>query len=150
MELQQRLIYKGSLVLIGVFAVLMVFLLLFPFSYFYTNWIRAFIDLIILMFNAIVLRSSLSHNATFFHKLYRNYHYEFHQHIWREAFKQALLLLSFILLDLEGLAILFQDSIFIGCTAWYRQFSIESFVEQRQTDVCEWFIETNLCFNPLI
>lgn len=122
-EKKQEAIYNGSLIVIAIFCLLMMVLLLSPLPYFYANWVRGFIDLIILMFNAIVLRSSLSHNATFFHKLYRNYRYEFHRHICREAIKQALLLLSFICLDVEGLSILFQDCLFIGCSSWYKQFT---------------------------
>ena len=75
--------------------------------------------MVLLMFNAIVLRSALAQNATFFDKLYHNYRYEFHRHIKREAAKQILLLLSYCLLDLVGLFILFQDSMHVGCSAWY-------------------------------
>ena len=57
------------------------------FDSFYVNWINAVIDLILLGLNAVILRSAISQNLTFFHKLYRSHRYEFHRHIKRELAK---------------------------------------------------------------
>ena len=100
-------LYNIELALVGVFTFVMVLLIAWPIEIFYANWIRGIIDLFILMWNAIVLRSGLSHNRTFFHKLYSWYRYEFKRHIRREAAKQILLILAFILLDLTDLVIVF-------------------------------------------
>lgn len=91
-----------------------------PFQVFYANWINGIIDLLMLCLNAIVVRSAISQNLTFFHKLYRAHRYEFHRHVKRELTKQVLLLLSFCLLDFSGLQTIFEDSMYVGCSAWVR------------------------------
>lgn len=78
-------IYQVELLVVALFSVIMVILLSIPFPNFYMNWVHGILDMLLLMFNAIVLRSALSHNTTFFDKLYHNYRYEYHRHIKREG-----------------------------------------------------------------
>ena len=99
-----------------------------PFSVFNANWINGIIDLCMLCLNAVVLRSAISQNLTFFHKLYRAHRYEFHRHVKRELPKQVLLFLSFCLLDVVGFCIIFEDCMYLGCSAWTKEFGVGTFV----------------------
>ena len=77
-------INKIELISVAVFAAVISIVTLVPFTDFYTNWINGIIDLCMLCLNATVVRSAISHNLTFFHKLYRSHRYEFHRHVRRE------------------------------------------------------------------
>ena len=110
-----------------VFALIMTVLTCIPFSYYYTNWISAILDMAILCFNGAVVRQAIATNVTFFHKLRTAHYYEFERHFTWEFPKQLLLLISYCLLDLEGLHKVFTDGIFLGCSAWADDFGIETF-----------------------
>ena len=57
-----------------------------------------------------------------------------------------LLMISFVLIDLVGVWTVFSGSLEVGCPAWANQFGVASIVTQEQRDVCEWFVDTELCF----
>ena len=53
-------IFKIELFVVAIFAIIMTILTCIPFSDFYTNWINAIIDMMMLCLNATVVRSAIS------------------------------------------------------------------------------------------
>ena len=53
-------IYKLELIVVAVFAFVITVLTCIPFSEFYTNWVNAIIDMLMLCLNATVVRSAIS------------------------------------------------------------------------------------------
>jgi len=131
LEKKSYTIYQIELIIVACLATVITALTFLPFTNFVRNWVESILDMILLFLNAAVVRSSISQNVTFFHKLYIKHRFEFNRHIRRELLKQVLLFLSFCILDLVGIWTLFSDTIVIGCSAWVRRFGVESFVLQR-------------------
>lgn len=121
-------IYQIELIVVACISFIITILTCLPFSNFVSNWVESILDMILLFLNATVVRSAISQNVTFFHKLYIKHRFEFNKHVRHEFLKQVLLLLSYCLLDVVGIYTLFCDSITVGCTAWVRRFGVLSFI----------------------
>lgn len=121
-------IYRMERVSLGIFAGILILIDCIPFSEFYKNWVCGIADYIMLGLTSMVLRASIFQNLTFFHKLYAAHRYEFDRHICRELTKQVLLLLSYCLIELAGLFMIFEDSMHVGCSAWSKVLGEDSIV----------------------
>lgn len=84
LEYKSHRIYKLEQLTVAITTVAIVILTLIPFGNFYNNWIDSFLDMILLFFNATVVRSAISQNLTFFHKLYSKHRYEFSRHVKKD------------------------------------------------------------------
>lgn len=128
LERKNLSIYRCERASVGIFVAILIVIHCIPFSDFYSAWVCGIADYIMLGLNAMVLRAGIFQNLTFFHKLYAAHRYEFDRHICRELTKQVLLLLSYCLIELAGLFIIFKDSMYVGCSAWARKLGEDSIV----------------------
>ena len=64
-------LYKIEVIIVSVLTMLMTIVTCIPWSNFYRNWINCMIDMVILCINGAVVRSAISQNMTFFHRLYK-------------------------------------------------------------------------------
>ena len=77
-------LYKLELILITAFTCLVTIVTCVPWSNFYRNWINCLIDMFLLCITGAVVRSAISQNVTFFHKLYKKHRFEFNKQASRE------------------------------------------------------------------